>query len=80
MYASLEAALLENDDLSVFQKYPEINVERLKIQLPLFKLQCNDCSTLKDIIATVRIMVPEVKSIFSEIIAVTKLSGIIMRI
>ena len=44
-YASLEAALLANDDLSTFQKYPEINVERLKIQLPMFKLQYNDCST-----------------------------------
>ena len=37
-YASLEAALLANDDLSVFQKNPEINVEHLKIQLPMFKL------------------------------------------
>ena len=72
-YASLKAALLANDDLSVFQKYPEINVERLKIQLPMFKLQYNDCSTIKEIIATMRIMVPEVKSIFSEIIAVTRL-------
>ena len=32
------ASLLANDDLSVFQKYLEINVERLKIQLPMFKL------------------------------------------
>ena len=72
-YASLEAVLLANDDLSVFKKYPEINVECLKIQLPMFKLQYKDCSTIKYIIATVSIMVPEVKSIFSEIIAVIRL-------
>ena len=71
--ASLEAALLANDDLSVLQKYPQINVECLKIQLPMFKLQYKDCSTIKYVIATVRIMVPEVKSIFSEIIAVIRL-------
>ena len=72
-YLFLESALLVKDDFSVFEKYPEIDVERLKIQLPMFKLQYNHCCTINDVIVSVRTMVPEVKEIFSEVVAVARL-------
>lgn len=76
-YVELENVLLRNNSneqvLEKTQSYPEVIVDKLVVQLAMFRQQGFDCKTVDSIAAKLLSLEPSVRALFSQIECVTRL-------
>ena len=80
LYAELENILLQSDSsskssaASLIERYPEIDFDRLIVQLPMFQQQSNSkCSSVDEVASKLVSLEPPVHLLFSDVEHLTKL-------
>lgn len=60
------------EDVDVVRSYPELDRHSLEVQLAMFKLQY-PCSTVSEVVDTLRAMLPEVRGLFTQVEVLVRL-------